>query len=121
MLKKHGGVVLSACVLLALAASGCGNITTTGQAGDGGDAPVGGPDGNGADKGPITVEQACKDIDTSICNALAGCSTFVLQLSFGDVATCIARNDLACTVEQSQPGVGRTTGDLEACAQAVPA
>jgi hypothetical protein len=105
MLKRDG---FAACVLLAMGAGGCGNIST--ESTDGGDA-----------RAPVSVAQACSDVDTSLCSALGACSAFALQLTFGDMATCVTRNDLGCTIGQMEPGVGRTTDDLEACAHAVPA
>src|SRR5947209_1763345 len=105
-LSSPRAIAIAFTLCAALAA--CGNITST----TGGDA---------AADAPPTVAQACTDIDTSLCNALAGCSTFVLQLTFGDIAGCVSRNDLTCNAEQSAAGVRRTTGDLEACARALPA
>jgi hypothetical protein len=124
MLKSSTGRTRrsTACLGLALAFGGvsCGNITTAVPPADGGDdAPLDG----GADTTPppVTVGQACTDLDTSTCGALSACSTFVLQLQFGDAATCVARNDLACNTGQAASGVGRTTTDIEGCAQAIPA
>jgi len=106
--------VAVACAVGGLA---CGNISSAPPS-DGG--PDAGSDA-AADMAPLTVAQACTDLDTSLCGALGACSTFVLQLSFGDLATCVARNDLACTIGQAPSGVGRTTADLEACGRALPA
>jgi hypothetical protein len=114
------------CLLAALAAGGCGNVhtpATTVDAGSG-DSASGGNDSadrSGADTGPpLTIDQACTDLNTSICGALQACSTFLLQLAYGDVATCVARTNLGCTMGQAASGVGRTLEDLENCARAIP-
>jgi len=102
-------------LLIALTFAACGNVHPL-EAPDGGDAPL----ADGGDTAPPTVEQACNDLSTSLCNALGVCSTFLLQLGFGDVATCVSRNNLACTIGQNATGVGRTVADIEGCARALP-
>src|SRR3954469_15869496 len=89
---------------LALPVAACGSITTAPSGDAGGDAADAPADTGGDAPAVVTVAQSCTDLDTSLCNALAACSTFVLQLSFGDLATCVSRNDLACTIEQSPTG-----------------
>jgi hypothetical protein len=117
--------------------AGCGQITVGPAASDGGDAgaadipisngdaPVDAPaieGGGGGDSGPaVTVDQACADLDNSLCDALAACSKFVLELSFGDKATCVSRNNLSCVASQQAAGIGGTPADLESCASAIPA
>ncbi len=103
-----------ALVLALLPACGEVHPLVTADGGDAGagDAPT--------DSAPPTVDQACNDLSTSLCTALNTCSAFILQLGFGDVATCVARNNLSCTIAQNASGVGRTVTDIEACARALP-
>ena len=101
-----------ALLLIALLPA-CGEVHPLETADGGGDAP--------ADAAPPTVDQACNDLSTSLCNALNTCSAFILQLGFGDVSTCVSRNNLSCTISQNASGVGRTVADIEACARALPA
>jgi hypothetical protein len=104
-------------LLLALSPAACGNVHPLESSDGGGDAPA---SDAAADTATPTADQACNDLSTGLCNALAACSTFILQLGFGDAATCVSRNNLACTIAQNATGVGRTIADIEACAHALP-
>jgi hypothetical protein len=66
----------------------------------------------------VTADQGCTDLGGSICDKIAACSAPLLQLVYGDAATCKTRFKLTCPSTISAPGSGATGANLEACAQA---
>jgi hypothetical protein len=97
--------------VLALAALGaaCGKVTPAEIDTDG---------GGGDTVTPLTADQACGQEAQAICDALAGCATFWIQLLYGDKPTCVARQKVSCMDDQSVVGTTRAPADIVACAQA---
>jgi hypothetical protein len=85
-------------------AVGCGGVTA---ASDGGN-----------DAAPVTTEDACKQVATTLCDALNTCAPFIVSEQYGDEATCITRAALSCMTDQGTSGITRTPADLVACASA---
>jgi hypothetical protein len=84
--------------LVALAAAGCGGVTAA---------------------TPASPTDACMQVATSLCARINGCAPVALTVIYGDQSTCVSRAALSCATDQSVPGIGRTTGDLAACATAL--
>jgi hypothetical protein len=99
---------------LALAVAGCGStgLATDGGGGDQavatGDLAIAPPDMS------VTGDQACTDYATALCTKIGACSP-VLQLVYGDVATCTSRVALTCSLTLGLPGSPSLPGPLEAC------
>jgi len=90
---------------LVLGASGCGSC----HSGDGSQDAATGP----------TPTQACQDFAESYCGRLNACAPFLMEVSYGDVATCASRLALTCAPGLGAPGAHATPTDMEACAQAM--
>ena len=119
MIRKTKGRTISPYLhwaLLATVALGpvdCGTVTPLNTA-DGG----GGDTGGGADVAMLTVDQACAQMATALCDAIDTCASFSVRLLYGDKATCVSRQSLGCTGDQSVPDMTRTVADIVACSQA---
>jgi hypothetical protein len=92
-------------VALTLGLSACGSC----HPGDSGQSSESGP-------GPA---QACQDFAEAYCGRLNACAPFLMQVSYGDVATCAARAQLTCGPGLSAPGAHATATDMESCARAM--
>jgi hypothetical protein len=112
---------LAGLLWLGLLPAACGSVTrATSDGGTGGAAGgTGGTKDAAMESVPPTVDQACNQYATSVCTALGKCGPLALQLFYGDSATCIARQKLSCTTDQSASGINRTTTEIETCAAAV--
>jgi hypothetical protein len=106
---------------------GCGSVTkASSDGGNGGNGGHGESDGGptdaageaGADTAPPTIDQACGAYAADVCNALGACGPLVLQLFYGDAATCVTRQTLSCATDQKAAGITRTTTDIVACGAA---
>jgi hypothetical protein len=64
---------------------------------------------------PITLQVACTDLETALCNKIESCDPFYITDTYGTVAACVQRDLLACLVTAAAPS------DIEACAQSTPA
>jgi hypothetical protein len=95
--------------LLALCLAACGTPTSA-------DPDAGAPD---AGPPPLTADEACAARAAASCERLSACSIFALQTRFGDLATCEARQKLACTLSLAAPDTGATPATDEACAAAL--
>jgi hypothetical protein len=91
---------------LAAAGGGCGGVTAAA------------PDGGGSDAPAVTIDEACSQVSQALCDALNGCAPILVQILYGDEATCVSRSLLTCMTDQSAPGVTRTASDLVTCAKA---
>ncbi len=106
--------------LLVLVLSGCSGTVAVSDAGSG-DASVGadvvvpGPDANNVDApiGP-SLSEACAALGDAVCSKLSQCSSFGLQLAYGDEATCKARSAKGCVVDY--PSSSLTPSRATACA-----
>lgn len=89
------------------------------DAGDGGaDATSETGDPNVPADTPTAQDEACTENATTYCTQLERCFPFGLQLSYGDVATCVARVKPGCMQVWSAPGNGWTARRLRACVAA---
>lgn len=77
----------------------------------------GGSGGGGGGSGD--GDQACEDFASAVCMKLDGCSSFLVQGSYGDVATCTSRAKAQCVTELTAPSTGQTASHLESCASAL--
>jgi hypothetical protein len=120
---------LHAGMLVALASCSGASFTL----GDDVDAASGAlPDGAGADAAghpgdaaatdggvpAVTPDQACLDLATAGCKRVAFCAPALVTLGYGDLATCVARTRLACSISIAAPGTGITPSNAEDCAKA---
>lgn len=99
----------------------CATICACGDTGQ-----VPGGDGGGADLSAladmtITGDRACADFAESICARLSECAPLLLNLVYGDVPTCLARQKLECAPRLSLTGSSATVAQLDDCAVALPA
>ena len=83
--------------------------------------------GCGSTSGP-SIQQACADVAAARCNqrstctALAGSSASGASLGrvYGDMATCVQRETLACQNGLTAPQTGNSPTEVEACVKAFP-
>jgi hypothetical protein len=61
-----------------------------------------------------SVSGACHDLMSTYCNWLASCDPIALQRQFGDVGTCVTRENLACA-GVTLTGTGWTADKLQQC------
>jgi len=78
----------------------------------------GGAQDAAAESGP-TASQACQDFAEAFCGRLNACAPFLMEVSYGDVATCASRMQLTCAPGLGAPGAHATAADMEACAKAI--
>lgn len=95
--------------------AGSGSGASSSSSGSGGGSSSG--SSGGSSSGAVSVDQACTDLITSLCNKILACAPIEITLAFGNVATCIAREKLACPATFGASGTGATPGGAEACAQ----
>jgi len=62
--------------------------------------------------------QACTAWASNHCRRLEACAPVSLQAGYGDVETCVARNEVGCDAALRAPGTGATAASIEACAAA---
>jgi hypothetical protein len=104
--------LVGAFAAVAVAIVACGGSTTPALSG-GSDASA---DGGSSS---VSAQQACTDVASALCTAVNGCSAFLVQLEYGDVATCQTRFQATCITALAAPGTGMTASTMEACATAV--
>jgi hypothetical protein len=96
-------------LLLVLALAACGSSSKTS------------PDGAPAVDAAPTPDMACATSSMERSQKLLSCSATDLQRRFGDLATCVARDTLACTEALAAPMTGNTPSDVLTCATAIDA
>lgn len=74
---------------------------------------------SGSSGGSVSTMQAASDIADAFCVKINGCSPFFIQVAFGDLATCEARESALFTEALGANGTGWTPSAVEACAQSV--
>jgi hypothetical protein len=89
------------------------SATSTASAGATGDDE--GPGMDASSPQPITLQGACTDLETALCNKIESCDPFYITETYGTVAGCVQRSLLAC------PLIAAAPSDIEACAQSTPA
>jgi hypothetical protein len=67
------------------------------------------------------AQQACTALADAYCAKLETCSTFVMNVAYGDLATCKARWILNCTPNFGAPGTSATPARTNTCAQSIAA
>jgi hypothetical protein len=67
-----------------------------------------------------TQTDGCAAYATNYCNRLATCSPFLIQVQFGDVASCVARMQPLCGARMQAQGSGLGAAQVQACADAYP-
>jgi hypothetical protein len=106
------GLALLLVLASPLACSVDGGATGTGPANG---------DAGGAISPGLTADAAdgvCTTVQTGFCQKLQTCQPDVLAASWGDLATCIARNKLSCAASLQAPGVTVTPAQATACSAA---
>ena len=92
--------------------------TAGSDAGTDGKAEGGATDAStGTDAGD--AQQACAAFADAYCAKLQSCSTFVMSVAYGDLATCKARWVLNCTPNFGAPGTSATPARTNTCAQSI--
>jgi len=78
-----------------------------------------------SDPGSITIAQACLDLAMARCNLRAACSVpqgesgagASIVETYGDLQTCLAREQLACSNALAAPQTGDSPATVETCVQ----
>lgn len=127
-MRASHGLWLVAAAFAVAACSSCSSSSSNGTgsgSGSGGGSGGGSGSGSGsggadaaAEAGP-SMTQACDDFATAFCSQLAKCTPFALQVTYGDMATCVTRAAIPCPSALAANGTKTTTSDLEQCVQAV--
>ncbi|MEO7111111.1 MAG: hypothetical protein ABI183_11795 [Polyangiaceae bacterium] len=119
-------VLIFASAIVSIAA--CSSSSSSGAFGsDGGsvssDGGTGGSDSASGSDSAVSADatKACADAADAFCTQLQTCSSFGLQVGYGDLATCKTRFALGCAQTFSFPGTSSTPATTEACAAALPA
>lgn len=74
----------------------------------------------GTDAGPgVDAAKACADAASAVCAKLATCSSFVVSVTYGDVAKCKERFLVSCASAFTAPGTSTTPAKTEACAKSI--
>lgn len=115
-----------AIVLAALMVWGCGadvDVAVIGTAdaallADGGGVVVGAGTDGGAVGG---VNDGCSAIAAAVCEARLSCRPHYLQVDYGTLAVCVARETLRCHRLAAAVGAGGLTATVDACVKAVAA
>jgi hypothetical protein len=69
---------------------------------------------------PPSHDAACTQLSAARCQRLAACSTADLGKRFADLASCEARQQLACLAGLDAPDTGATPATADACAATIP-
>jgi hypothetical protein len=102
-------------------AAGKGGGGAAGSDAGGGAAGTGAKDAStGTDAGG-DAQQACTALADAYCAKLQTCSTFVMNVAYGDLATCKARWILNCVPNFAATGTSATPARTASCAQSIPA
>jgi hypothetical protein len=115
--------LLAGCAGCSSSSSAGSGLALDGGAGD--DATATNDGGGAADATPggdgsvVGAAGACADLGAAVCARLEACAPFLLQLTYGNAATCAARYAAACTPALGANGTTATPTQLEACVQAV--
>jgi hypothetical protein len=96
--------------------SGSSGVSSSNSSGGSGSSGNGGS--SGSSSGAVTVDQACADLASSLCHKLETCAPLLISLVWGDEASCIAREQLACPALFNAPGTAITASNADACAPA---
>ena len=68
---------------------------------------------------PVSADQACSDYAAAICNRASTCSTVLVQVNWGDVASCAASFKTLCLNALAAPSTSITPNRTETCSKAI--
>jgi hypothetical protein len=68
----------------------------------------------------VTAAQACADVAAARCQKMQACNPQGIVTTYGDVATCEARQSDTCVTNLGAPQTANTPSRTEECAQAIP-
>jgi len=88
---------------------------------DGGGGTGGGGDASTRPDATAEEVQSCNAFADAFCNRLQTCSSFVMSVLYGDVATCRQRWVLSCLPNYNVRGTSATAAKTNSCAQTLPA
>lgn len=111
------------CLLAVIAAApGCGDSGLSTAASDlAGSAPAdASADAATVPDAAVSTDQACADLAQALCAAVKKCEGVLFEIAYSDLATCAARNQLACKQGFDAKGSQRTADSLAACAKVLP-
>jgi hypothetical protein len=61
----------------------------------------------------------CAGFASDVCNKLNSCFPFLIEISYGDVAKCVERNEMGCNEQIDAPGANTDGPKLAACGNAL--
>ena len=67
----------------------------------------------------VSADKACSDFANAACQALSGCTAFLIQDVYGDAATCGMRLKASCSDTLAAAGTGLTPALREGCVTAL--
>lgn len=73
---------------------------------------------SGDDDGGGGSGVGCNSAAQAVCNKLNSCFPALVQIIYGDVATCVTRGELGCNADVSAAGSNTTNANLGSCAAA---
>jgi hypothetical protein len=68
----------------------------------------------------VSAAQAASDVASALCTRIQACTPFLIQVAYGDLATCTSRTTATPTATLAAPGTGWVSSAAEECAQAIP-
>lgn len=112
--------LVSASALALTSACGSSNKSNGGggSGGTGGAAGAGGAGAAGTAGSGGSASGDCNSVATALCNKLNQCSPLGLQLTYGDVTTCVSRAATSCKDGTTAPGASVSPAQFAACAAA---
>jgi hypothetical protein len=75
--------------------------------------------GGSSGSAAVSADQACSDFASAACQAIDGCSAFLIADVFGDAQTCSTRQKGSCTDALAANATGLTPALRESCAKAL--
>lgn len=104
---------------------GCSSMSTSGSddlgtATDGMSMNPGGDGGGGPQDMPLSVteDQACTQLAQAVCAKISQCTSFSFNVSYGNMATCVARQKLSCIGQTTLNGATIKPANIASCANA---
>lgn len=115
------GTLVTGCALALTSACGSNNKHNGGggSGGTGGAAGAAGAAGaSGASGSGGAGSGDCSTFATAACNELQQCSAFLLQVTYGDLQTCVTRTTQTCTSATTAKGASVSPAQFTTCANA---
>lgn len=95
-----------------------GTVFAVASCGDDGSTTTSTTTTSSSSSGGVTAEEACSALATSVCDVLNGCSTFLIERQYGDIAGCRERQAATCASISTIDGSNTTPEFTQACADA---